>query len=98
MAYDSFLFPMATFKEIEPTLKKCFNIDRNTTVMQKCISESINSAELTKTKIPDTYIEDGDPDILAYAMDFAESIIIPINETFDFWKSPVRVTPEAQCR
>ena len=84
MAYDSFLFPMATFKEIEPTLKKCFNIDRNTTVMQKCISESINSAELTKTKIPDTYIEDGDPDILAYAMDFAESIIIPINETFDF--------------
>lgn len=82
MAYKYYHFPMATFKEIEPTLKKCFNIDRNTTVMQKCIFESINPAELTKAKIPETYLlEDGDPDILAYAMDFVESIIIPISET-----------------
>lgn len=82
MAYDSFLFPMATFKEIEPTLKKCFNIDRNTPTIAKCISESITPAELINTKIPDTYLlEDNYYDIFAYTIDYAESIRIPISET-----------------
>ena len=84
MAYDSFLFPMATFKEIEPTLKKCFNIDRNTPTIAKCISESITPAELINTKIPDTYLlEDKYYDIFAYTMDYAESIRIPLSEAFD---------------
>lgn len=82
MAYDSFLFPMATFKEIEPTLKKCFNIDRNTPTIAKCISESITPAELINTKIPETYLlEDNNYDIFAYTLDYAESIRIPISET-----------------
>ena len=82
MAYDSFLFPMATFKEIEPTLKKCFNIDRHTSVLEKCISESFTANELKKVKIPETYLlEDDRCDIFAYSMDYAESIRIPISET-----------------
>ena len=82
MAYDSFLFPMATFKEIEPTLKKCFNIDRHTSVLEKCISESFTANELKKVKIPETYLlEDDRYDIFAYSMDYAESIRIPISET-----------------
>ena len=84
MAYDSFLFPMATFKEIEPTLKKCFNIDRHTSVLEKCISESFTANELKKVKIPETYLlEDDRYDIFAYTMDYAESIRIPLSETFD---------------
>lgn len=82
MAYDYFLFPMATFKEIEPTLKKCFNIDRNTSVVAKCICESISPTELKNTKIPETYrLEDNHYNIFAYSMDYAESIRIPISET-----------------
>ena len=84
MAYDSFLFPMATFKEIEPTLKKCFNIDRNTPTVAKCISESFTANELKKVKIPETYLlEDDHYDIFAYSMDYAESIRIPLSEGFD---------------
>lgn len=84
MAYDSILFPMATFKEIEPTLKMCFNIDRNTPTIAKCISESITPAELINTKIPDTYLlEDNHYDIFAYTIDYAESIRIPISEAWD---------------
>ena len=84
MAYDSFLFPMATFKEIEPTLKKCFNIDRNTPTIAKCISESFTANELINTKIPETYLlEDDHYDIFAYTMDYAESIRIPLSEAFD---------------
>ena len=84
MAYDSFLFPMATFKEIEPTLKKCFNIDRNTPTIAKCISESFTANELINTKIPETYLlEDDHYDIFAYTMDYAESIRIPLSETFE---------------
>ena len=84
MAYDSFLFPMATFKEIEPTLKKCFNIDRNTPTIAKCICESFTANELINTKIPETYLlEDDHYDIFAYSMDYAESIRIPLSETFD---------------
>jgi hypothetical protein len=82
MAYDSFLFPMATFKEIEPTLKKCFNIDRNTPTIAKCICESFTANELINTKIPETYLlEDDHYDIFAYSMDYAESIRIPLSET-----------------
>lgn len=84
MAYDCFLFPMATFKEIEPTLKKCFNIDRNTPTIAKCISESFTANELINTKIPETYLlEDDHYDIFAYTMDYAESIRIPLSEAFD---------------
>ena len=84
MAYDYFLFPMATFKEIEPTLKKCFNIDRNTSVIAKCICGSISPTELMNTKIPETYrLEDNHYDIFTYSMDYAESIKIPISETCD---------------
>ena len=68
---------MATFKEIEPTLKKCFNIDRNTPTIAKCISESITANELKKVKIPETYHYD----IFAFTMDYAESIRIPLSET-----------------
>lgn len=75
---------MATFKEIEPTLKKCFNIDRNTSVLKKCICESISPTELIKAKIPEIYLsEDEHYDIFAYSMDYAESIRIPISETFE---------------
>ena len=84
MAYDCFLFPMATFKEIEPTLKKCFNIDKNTPTIAKCISESFTANELINTKIPETYLlEDDHYDIFAYTMDYAESIRIPLSEAFD---------------
>lgn len=85
MAYNYFLFPMATFKAIEPTLKKCFNIDRNTSVMEKCISDSISPVALMKAEIPETYLlEDDHYDIIAYSMDYAESIRIPISETCNF--------------
>lgn len=71
---------MATFKEIEPTLKKCFNIDRNTPTIAKCLYYSISSEELHK--IPENYLlEDGEPDFDAYTIDYAESLIIPISET-----------------
>ena len=80
MAYDYFLFPMATFKEIEPMLKKCFNIDRHTSVLEKCLFYSISPEQ--RLKIPETYLlEDGETDVLAYTMDYAESLIIPISET-----------------
>ena len=75
---------MATFKEIEPTLKKCFNIDRETSVIKKCICESISPTELMTAEIPETYLfEDNHYDIFAYSMDYAESIRIPISETFE---------------
>ncbi len=84
MAYNYFSFPMATFKEIEPTLKKCFNIDRETSVIKKCICESISPTELMTAEIPETYLfEDNHYDIFAYSMDYAESIRIPISETFE---------------
>ena len=84
MAYNYYPFPMATFKKIEPTLKKCFNIDRNTPTVAKCIRESISPSELINTKIPETYLlEDDHYDIFAYTMDYAESIRIPLSEAFD---------------
>ena len=71
---------MAKFKKIEPTLKKCFNIDRNTPTIAKCLYYSISSEELHK--IPENYLlEDGEPDFDAYTIDYAESLIIPISET-----------------
>ena len=80
MADKYYPFPMATFKEIEPTLKKCFNIDRNTPTIAKCLYYSISSEELHK--IPENYLlEDGEPDFDAYTIDYAESLIIPISET-----------------
>ena len=87
MAYNYFSFPMATFKEIEPTLKKCFNIDRETSVIKKCICESISPTELMTAEIPETYLfEDNHYDIFAYSMDYAESIRIPISKTFELNK------------
>ena len=87
MAYDYINFSMATFNEIEPTLKKCFNIDRNTPTIAKCISESITPTELINTKIPETYLlGDNHYDIFAYTLDYAESIRIPISETWDITK------------
>lgn len=87
MAYDYITFSMLTFKEIEPTLKKCFNIDRNTPTIAKCISESITPTELINTKIPETYwLGDNHYDIFAYTLDYAESIRIPISETWDITK------------
>ena len=80
MAYKYYPFPMAKFKKIEPTLKKCFNIDRNTPTIAKCLYYSISSEELHK--IPENYLlEDGEPDFDAYTIDYAESLIIPISET-----------------
>lgn len=80
MADKYYPFPMATFKEIEPTLKKCFNIDRNTPTIAKCLYYSISSEELHK--IPENYLlEDGEPDFDAYTIDYAESLITPISET-----------------
>ena len=80
MAEKYYPFPMATLKEIEPTLKKCFNIDRNTSVLEKCLFYSISPEE--RLKIPETYLlEDGETDVSAYTMDNAEWLIIPISET-----------------
>ena len=80
MADKYYPFPMATFKEIEPTLKKCFNIDRNTPTIAKCLFYSLSTEE--RHKIPENYLlEDGEPDFDAYTMDYAESLIIPISET-----------------
>ena len=71
---------MATFKEIEPMLKKCFNIDRHTSVLEKCLFYSISPEE--RLKIPETYLlEDGETDVSAYTIDYAEWLIIPISET-----------------
>ena len=80
MAEKYYPFPMATFKEIEPMLKKCFNIDRHTSVLEKCLFYSISPEE--RLKIPETYLlEDGETDVFAYTMDYAEWLIIPISET-----------------
>ena len=80
MADKYYPFPMATFKEIEPTLKKCFNIDRNTPTIAKCLFYSLSTEE--RHKIPENYLlEDGEPDFDAYTIDYAESLIIPISET-----------------
>lgn len=77
---------MATFKDIEPTLKKCFNIDRNTPTIAKCLFYSLSTEE--RHKIPENYLlEDGEPDFDAYTMDYAESLIIPILSITSLFKT-----------
>lgn len=78
-----FLFPMDRFKELEPSLKQCFNIDRYTSVVSKCLYGSINPTQLLNIEIPEKYCdENGHYDIGEYSIDNSDKIKIPISHCF----------------
>ncbi len=84
MAYNYFHFTVATFKAIEPTLKKCFNIDRNTFEIANCIFNSMNPQTQINGDIPEEYLdEDGVFDAILYSLDHINEIIIPVCDTIN---------------
>ena len=58
MTYRIFPFSMKRFKELEPSLKQWFNIDRHTPDIAKCISSSIEPNDGLKIIIPEEYRTD----------------------------------------
>lgn len=75
---------MEIFKAIEPVLKQCFNIDRYTQEIAKCIGSSISPSQIMATKIPDEYKnEKGSYDICKYSFDYSDVLKIPISDDFD---------------
>lgn len=78
---------MEKFKEIEPSLKLWFNIDRYTPEISKCISSSISTNQLMKTDIPEKYRKDnGNYDIFEYSFDHSDVIQMPISSSVNFAK------------
>ena len=55
-----YYFSAKTFKEIEPTLKRCFNIDRYTPEIDNCISYSKDPQMLINVTIPEEYFDEDD--------------------------------------
>ena len=77
-------YPVTTFKEIEPTLKRCFNLDRNTFEIANCIFYSMNPQIQINGTIPEEYLnEEGVFDAIGYSLDHINKIIIPVCETFN---------------
>lgn len=84
MCYQYYPYPVKTFKEIEPTLKRCFNIDRNTLEIANCIFYSKNPQIMVNLTIPEEYRdEEGDIDDILYILDHINEINIPVGDTFN---------------
>ena len=79
-----YYFSAKTFKEIEPTLKRCFNIDRYTPEIDNCIFYSKNPQMLINVSIPEEYFdEEGCFDESSYLLEHINEIIIPVGDTFN---------------
>ena len=77
-------YPVTTFKEIEPTLKRCFNLDRNTFEIANCIFYSMNPQIQINRTIPKEYLNEVDDfDAIGYSLDHINKIIIPVCDTFN---------------
>lgn len=76
-----FAYPMEKFKELEPSLKKWFNIDKETNVIRKCLSTSFTPTQLMKMRIPEEYrVENGHIDIVRYSYEHSDELIMPISD------------------
>ena len=76
-----FAYPMEKFKELEPSLKKWFNIDKETNVIRKCLSTSFTLTQLMKMRIPEEYrVENGHIDIVRYSYDHSDELTMPISD------------------
>ncbi len=83
MCYQ-YYFSVKTFKEIEPTLKRCFNIDRYTPEIDNCIFYSKDPQIMINVTIPEEYRdEEGVNDDCSYLLDHINKIIIPVGDTFN---------------
>ena len=72
---------MEKFKELEPSLKKWFNIDKETNVIRKCLSTSFTPTQLMKMRIPEEYrVENGHIDIVRYSYEHSDELIMPISD------------------
>lgn len=79
-----YYFSAKTFKEIEPTLKRCFNIDRYTPEIDNCIFYSKNPQIMINVSIPEEYFdEEGCFDESSYLLEHINEIIIPVGDTFN---------------
>lgn len=78
---QQFAFPMDKFKELEPSLKKWFNIDKNKDLIRKCLFISFTPTQLMNMRIPDEYRgENGHIDIVRYSYDHSDELTIPISD------------------
>lgn len=76
-----FAYPMEKFKELEPSLKNWFNIDKETNVIRKCLSTSFTPTQLMKMRIPEEYrVENGHIDIVRYSYEHSDELIMPISD------------------
>ena len=76
-----FAYPMEKFKELEPSLKKWCNIDKETNVIRKCLSTSFTPTQLMKMRIPEEYrVENGHIDIVRYSYEHSDELIMPISD------------------
>ena len=72
---------MEKFKELEPSLKKWFNIDKETNVIRKCLSTSFTPTQLMKMRIPEEYrVENEHIDIVRYSYEHSDELIMPISD------------------
>lgn len=79
-----YYFSAKTFKEIEPTLKRCFNIDRYTPEIDNCIFYSKDPQIMINVSIPEEYFdEEGCFDESSYLLEHINEIIIPVGDTFN---------------
>ena len=84
MEHQCYIYSMERFKRIESGLKQWFNIDRDSSAINKCISASLCPDELMKIKIPEEYRnERGNYDINKYTFDLSDVMQIPISDDFD---------------
>ena len=85
MTQQHFTYPMDRFKELEPSLKKWFNIDKDTDIIRKCLFISFTPTQLMNMRIPDEYRgENGNIDIVRYSYDHSDVLPIPINDEVNF--------------
>lgn len=81
---NQYYFSVKTFKEIEPTLKRCFNIDRYTPEIDNCIFYSKDPQIMINVTIPEEYRdEEGEIDECSYILDHINEINIPVGDTFN---------------
>ena len=74
---------MDKFRKLEPMLKQRFNIDRNTSIISKCLSVSLTPDQLMRiqSQIPDDYRgENGYYDIARYTYDYSDVLAMPIRK------------------
>lgn len=77
-------YPMDKFRKLEPMLKQWFSIDRNTSIISKCLSVSFTPDQLMQiqSQIPEEYRgENGHSDIVRYAYDYSDVLRMPLTDT-----------------